>query len=240
MMEAQDDFSKQGIIVELTTDQLNHLLKLFDDEALHVYVKDANLRYVTKNKTMREHLQLDDQPHKKLSDNETIIPPQSAALFQEQDKYILKYRNQHHFIDSAAYADEKHVTFFTTKFCFNFRKQTQPHILGFSIPVNDPELHKKISDFLLFEKVYLHDHAITIAKMNLTSREWQCFYFLIRLYSAQEIADCLFLSKRTVEDHIERLKNKLGCHSRRDIVEFSHAHQLFYFVPEAVLTLPKK
>ena len=54
-----------------------------------------------------------------------------------------------------------------------------------------------------------------IAKYGLTEREWDVFSKMISSdSSAQEIADCLFLSKRTVERHISALYEKTGTKSR--------------------------
>ena len=54
-----------------------------------------------------------------------------------------------------------------------------------------------------------------IAKYGLTEREWDVFSQMISSdSSAQEIADCLFLSKRTVERHISALYEKTGAKSR--------------------------
>ena len=54
-----------------------------------------------------------------------------------------------------------------------------------------------------------------IAKYGLTEREWDVFSQMISSdSSAQEIADCLFLSKRTVERHISALYEKTGTKSR--------------------------
>lgn len=54
-----------------------------------------------------------------------------------------------------------------------------------------------------------------IAKYWLTEREWDVFSQMISSdSSAQEIADCLFLSKRTVERHISALYEKTGAKSR--------------------------
>lgn len=49
----------------------------------------------------------------------------------------------------------------------------------------------------------------------MTEREWDVFSQMISSdSSAQEIADCLFLSKRTVERHISALYEKTGTKSR--------------------------
>lgn len=53
---------------------------------------------------------------------------------------------------------------------------------------------------------------------KLSGRERECIYYLTRGMTYKEIAKVLKISSRTVEIHIEHIKNKLGCRSRSDIV----------------------
>lgn len=53
-----------------------------------------------------------------------------------------------------------------------------------------------------------------------TNREQEIIRFLLDGYiTAQEIADEIYLSKRTIEHHIERIKNKLDCTSKSNLIQ---------------------
>jgi DNA-binding NarL/FixJ family response regulator len=52
----------------------------------------------------------------------------------------------------------------------------------------------------------------------LTKREIECLNKLCLGYSAKEIAKSLELSHRTVEDYLQKAKDKLGCSKRSDII----------------------
>lgn len=53
---------------------------------------------------------------------------------------------------------------------------------------------------------------------NLTPREIECLFFLIRGKSIKEIAEILICSDRTVEHHLENIKNKLGCRNNSELI----------------------
>jgi DNA-binding CsgD family transcriptional regulator len=54
---------------------------------------------------------------------------------------------------------------------------------------------------------------------NLSPRESQCLFYLIRSWSAKTIAKRLQLSPKTVEYYINRLKLKFSCKSRADLID---------------------
>ena len=60
----------------------------------------------------------------------------------------------------------------------------------------------------------------------LSKREQEVFQWLVRGYSNQEAADRLCISVKTVETHRSHLLEKLGLHSRADLVRYALAHAL--------------
>ena len=55
-------------------------------------------------------------------------------------------------------------------------------------------------------------------KYELTNREHECVFLLLRGKSAKEIGTLLSLSKRTVESYIENIKNKMNCKNKAEIL----------------------
>lgn len=53
---------------------------------------------------------------------------------------------------------------------------------------------------------------------RLTQRELDCVRYIVRGYTSKEIAKELSLSFRTVENYCERIKTKLGCRRKQDII----------------------
>lgn len=54
---------------------------------------------------------------------------------------------------------------------------------------------------------------------QISDREKQVIHYMLKGYSAGETANALFISKRTVETHIENIKNKLDCHSKIEVID---------------------
>jgi DNA-binding CsgD family transcriptional regulator len=55
---------------------------------------------------------------------------------------------------------------------------------------------------------------------HLTQKESQCLYWLLRGRSAGQTADILFLSRRTVESHLESIKNKYSCKTKAELHDY--------------------
>lgn len=64
---------------------------------------------------------------------------------------------------------------------------------------------------------YLQELGIGIEKLS--PRELECVQLLMKSKSAQQTADHLGLSRRTIESYFENIKNKLNCADKREIAE---------------------
>ena len=62
---------------------------------------------------------------------------------------------------------------------------------------------------------------------NLSSIELSVMSLLLEGYSAAQIASHLFRSSRTVEHHIERMKEKLGCCSKGELIQKARQMERF-------------
>lgn len=56
-------------------------------------------------------------------------------------------------------------------------------------------------------------------EIELTKRQAECLFYLIRGKTFKQIAQALKVSPRTVEDHIEQLKLKFACQNKSELVE---------------------
>lgn len=79
-----------------------------------------------------------------------------------------------------------------------------------------------------------------LAKYHLTKREFETLYYLIRHFNSKEIAKILEISHRTVESHIQSIKNKLKVTSVTQIVQFAIAHGYTKPIPELIDLAIKK
>ena len=81
---------------------------------------------------------------------------------------------------------------------------------------------QKISPSLLskndLREQFIESMKIEVPK-SLTKKEITIIEYLIKGFSASQIANEVINSKRTVEHHLERIKDKLSCDSKSDLIE---------------------
>ena len=68
------------------------------------------------------------------------------------------------------------------------------------------------------KKFYLY-HAKTNTSTPLAPREVECIIYILRGKTSKQIARLLELSHRTVEFYVGRLKSKLYCHTKSELIE---------------------
>lgn len=73
-----------------------------------------------------------------------------------------------------------------------------------------------------------------IDDFQLTTRETQVIFYLIRGNTAKEIARKINLSFRTVEKHIDRIKKKMNVNTRSQLIEKALSLGLLSFLPSTV------
>lgn len=72
--------------------------------------------------------------------------------------------------------------------------------------------------------------------LNLSKRQSECLYYLVRGYSNKQIGEVLSLSNRTVETHVEVIKDKLACNSRQQLIEKIIDNGLLNIIPESLFS----
>lgn len=74
-----------------------------------------------------------------------------------------------------------------------------------------------------------------IPDFKISKRQLHCLYYLLRGFTYPQIAEALKLSLRTVETHIEALKNKLYCDSKQQLIEKAISMGYLSIIPESIL-----
>lgn len=70
---------------------------------------------------------------------------------------------------------------------------------------------------------------------SLTKRESEVLFFILRGKSAKEVGSKLFLSKRTIESHINSLKIKFNCNSKSELIGKAIDSGLINYIPSSIL-----
>jgi DNA-binding CsgD family transcriptional regulator len=85
--------------------------------------------------------------------------------------------------------------------------------------------------FVLTEKFVNRSHNI-----QLTKRQSECLFLLLRGLNIPEIADVLRRSKRTVEDHLECIRDQLNAYTRSEIISAALNMGFVNLIPKGYLT----
>lgn len=72
-------------------------------------------------------------------------------------------------------------------------------------------------------------------KYNLTEREAECLFYLLRGKSARDIGERLKISPRTVESYIENIKMKFNCKLKSDLIETAIENGLVHYMPKNLI-----
>lgn len=190
----------------------------------HVYVKDERGYYVACNDHMAEDLGLRNrQDIAGLADQDTIVADYCAVAFQMQDRLILEQRVCKTFYNDAIYNGERQF-YSTIKKPFSY-KGSFNNVLGISSIINE-QIYDSVLSFnnsnasARSKRIKQHCHRPNFS--SLSRREAECYFYLLRGYSASEVAVLQNISKRTVEDYIQRLKNKLGCFTKKELINTAY------------------
>jgi len=70
--------------------------------------------------------------------------------------------------------------------------------------------------------------------ISLTKRQEVCLFFLIRGKTMKQISKILDISPRTVEDHVNKIKNNLHCQTKQDIIEKAIDMGFLYYLPKSL------
>ncbi len=101
-----------------------------------------------------------------------------------------------------------------------------------------------LSDYLQFfltklDRKFHHqlhrNYTIITAYDGLSIRESEVLFFLMEGLTAREISMFLMRSKRTVEHHIERMKEKMACHTKDQMASLGRFLQYHQSIPKRLV-----
>lgn len=135
------------------------------------------------------------------------------------NRYINNIEELERFIQYFAEKAQKLIKQASKDIILQYHKQTDVHAddkINFS-PKNFKEKTKITSYQICTEATH---------ELQLTNREIDCLKFLIRGYTTEEAAINLGLSKRTVESHLENIKNKTGTNNKNDLIKLIFSRKI--------------
>lgn len=241
MVKILTDVRKVGYIYESQSKyelsmNFNYLIKL----PKLLAIKDNHSVYQTMTESLANLLgwkSSDDCVGK--TDHELPCPASEFAL-----KHI---RNDAHTIKQAKPLLTLDMYEYTTSWKLLFTERTpiqlanSPGIITYSADLNDTHIAKCYLSLYCFDRKYFGikenlsgTYLLNSALINyqLTEKQENILFLLIRGKSIIQIGKILKKSPRTIENHIDALKNKFVCDTKSELIEKAIDLGYLYFLPK--------
>jgi len=193
-------------------------VSLLDHLPGYIGWKDLNRQYLGANKALLEVKGFSDAEEVAGKTDEELSPwsIKENKIFQQQDLCVLSGEK----VSTVHFDSKTNEVFLLEK-----RPLTDPNnnvtgLIYYCHPCHKSDVFRMLRQ--LDDKLHLSTHHYMLNdnknKYELSSRECECVFLLIRGKSAKEIGALLSLSKRTIESYIENIKNKMDCKNKAEIL----------------------
>lgn len=168
---------------------------------------------------------------------------ESADLFKKQNEEVLKSRQELTLLDIHTYANNELKLFITHKKVYDYSEH-ESGVLANALEMNFNNMQNLIKLLLVSDKKYYdcskkrYERSYQFNNYSsdeLTPREQDVMFFLVRGKTMADIAKMLFISIRTVETHIDNIKNKFGCYRKSDLIEIGIDKGYLNLIPKSLM-----
>lgn len=191
---------------------------LLDQLSGHIGWKDLNRHYIGANKSLLEFKGFRDIEEITGKTDEELAPSatENNRIFQEQDLRVFNGEK----LTSIHFDKDCNEIYILDKSPLLDKNKDISGLIYHCRPYQLNDVFKKLKQF--DDDVHLNPahYALNSSHnhFDLTSRECECIFLLIRGKTAKEIGTILSLSKRTIEAYIENIKNKMDCKNKAEIL----------------------
>jgi len=220
-----------------------HTNPLFTQMDAYLTIKDTQSQWITGNKHAASILGYPSIDAMYLSNdyNMNIKASEYADRFIADDKQVILHKKPKKFIDVYQYADDLPRILLTSKQAII--SPTSSDVIGTFAQARDLDssiLSRVNNSLINLLKNKKPQHTFEVCdiplKSNLTEKEALILFYILQGYSCKYIAKFLHNSFRTIEYHIENIKNKFDCNTRDQIVEKAHSEGYGNTIPESLFT----
>lgn len=169
-------------------------------------------------------------------------------FYREHDRLVEKKQKTQFFIEPARNAKNELIPLLSIKAPLSLFSHSISGIIGANISLNQIAYQDILLQLItIAEKLHLNLNAqkmIQIStqayqfnqaynqwqhkaklfeyeKVTFSFREAQCLHYFFNHYSAEKTAEKLRISKKTVEFHLAKIKEKLNCHNRSELTNYA-------------------
>lgn len=184
------------------------------------WVKNSDFQYIAASKRLIQLIGCVSEKNFYGLDDYDQPWVQHADVYREEDKQILSGKSIA-FLHPAKLFSGDDIVIVSRKYPLYDQKNEIQGIIGNVTIASSPQLLRNMSelqnvDFEISLQNFYEEPDFT---STLSKRESVCLFYLVRGKSAQDIANILHISKRTVEKHIENIKDKLNCKKKSEVIE---------------------
>jgi len=225
-------------IISSNIDSLNSFINSFP--GLVVW-KDTNLIYKLVNRVGADLLGLkknDDCIGK--TDHDFKYPAKDIIdVFIKMDRTTVATGKPFKMIEFIEYNNCSKV-FITTGNVIRSKRNTIVGIAIYALDITNSNLINVLSPLIKKDnKLFLSNKSKqftyiieeNITAQNLSKRETECLFYILRGRTAKETAKALNLSYRTVETHVESIKEKLNSSTKSQLIEKAISINLINYIP---------
>ncbi len=185
----------------------------FDHQPFHFYWKDAYGVYLGCNNTQAKATGFDQGVDIVGGTDLDIFPTEFAPIYRQNDLAVMHHEQPSIIIEPGVALNGPPIfglSYKTTlRTCFS-KKVAGVIGVTFVYQANEP-LNQLLLNFP-------GNHLSHVDEVQLSKRQLDCLYYLVKGLTMKKIADQLNLSPKTVEHYLDAIKMKLNCRSRSDLI----------------------
>ena len=196
---------------------------------LYIWAKDKNYRYIYCNENYAMAAGI-DSPHQIIGKSDDQMPWRHLAdFFKAGDYGVLQGNIRINAVEVSDTLNKVKDILVTENILLDSHGESIG-VVGSFVDITGKQLIKKAGHYDAFNKRYYLGEE-DFEDTYLTGREIIVFKRILLGYSAQQIAQTLKISPKTIEGYMENIKNKLQAKSRGEIIstaiQFGLTHILY-------------
>ncbi|OAI46511.1 hypothetical protein AYO45_01840 [Gammaproteobacteria bacterium SCGC AG-212-F23] len=205
-----------------------------------IWVKDLEMRYIACNERCKNFVGLSSRDDLIGKFDHDLSWNPYAELYREGDKEILKGKSLSFMHPIQLYNGRK-LIIITQKSPIKNNNEEIIGITGSIAIASSLPFVKSINHLTQFDAqltgndYFQYIVSDDFCQFNLTKREIHCLFHLVRGKTANDIANILFISKRTAEKHVDNIKTKLKCNTKSEIIAKAIENGFVHLVPSDFL-----
>lgn len=180
-------------------------------------IKDKDSNYLYCNSFLSDILELDSPKDIHGKTDADFYRQSEACTYREGDKLILSGKSYENRVESLRINADTQKIITTKHQLINARGFVDGIIISFSVVPK-----AGLEYFTQNGKKYTAELPQHIGRLQLSKREITILKYITYGYTNALIAETLFISRRTVEHHIDNIKNKLQCKKREYLIQTLH------------------